>query len=344
MSSINKHEKMKAAFRAGAGVFALACGSLTAASVLAQDADGISLMSAPFGSGSYVLGSALEDISKKSDAGVTITHTESPGFVFNIKKLDMEPELKKNTIVGSGGGVQGLAKAGTGPFEKKYEGLKLLANYNLNSIWLASFDEGITKIEDLKGKKVALGRRAQINWALQPAAVLKDGYGMGEGDVSLSYVGTKESVAALLDGTADAGVIGGYIDPVSKKMVLSPQTTEFLAAGRKVNHLEWGADAVTKAREAGMSMANVTVPAGIADGVDKPMDGFADSVAWMVSPEFPEETAYRITKMVIENLEKFADYHATGKLMSPQGMIYGWDEADIHPGALRAYKEAGVID
>jgi len=343
MKYVKQFIKPKSALKLGMGVLALTYGGLASSSALAQDSINISLMSAPFGSGSYVLGSALEDISKKNDSGVTITHTESPGFVFNIKKLDMEPELKKNTIVGSGGGVQGLAKAGSEPFEKQYEGLKLLANYNLNSIWLASFDEDIKTIEDLKGKKVALGRRAQINWALQPAAVLQDGYGLTDSDLSISYVGTKESVSALLDGTADAGVIGGYIDPVSNKMVLSPQTTEFFASGRKVNHLEWGVEAVNKAREAGMSMANVTIPAGIAEGFDKPMEGFADSVAWMIAPEFPEDAAYKITKMVIENLGQFADYHATGKLMSTEGMIYGWDESDIHPGALRAYKEAGII-
>ncbi|PLX36742.1 MAG: TRAP transporter substrate-binding protein [Hyphomicrobiales bacterium] len=343
MKNFNKLKNFALSGAVGFGALVVAGMAFAPTTAKADDVLNISLMSAPFGSGSYVLGSALEDISKKANAGFVITHTESPGFVFNIKKLDKEPELKKSMIVGSGGGVQGLAKSGTGPFDKKYEGLKLIANYNLNTIWLASLDAGITKVEDLKGKKVALGRRAQINWALQPAAILHDGYGMTESDVDIAYVGTKESVAALLDGTADAGVIGGYIDPVSKKMVLSPQTTEFLASGRKVSHLEWGKENVDKARAAGMSMANIVVPAGIADGMDKPMEGFADSVAWMVSPEFSEDAAYKVTKMLLENLDKFADYHATGKLMSREGMVYGWDPEDIHPGALRAYKEAGVI-
>lgn len=326
----------------GAGVIAVSAVAMTCGGAIANDAE-ISLISAPFGTGSYVMGSALEEISKKAGAGVRITHTESPGFVFNIKKLDKEPDLKKNTIVGSGGGVLGLAKSGTGPFDKKYEGLKLLANYNLNSSWLASLDGKITKIEDLKGKKVALGRRAQINWAIQPASILMDGYGFTESDIDFQYVGTKEAVAALLDGTADAAVVGGYIDPVSQKMVLSPQTIEFLASGRKAYHLEWGAANVTKAREAGVSMSNVTIPAAIDPSVTKPMEGFADSVAWAVAPEFPEEAAYKITKMILENIEKFGEYQATGKLMSPEGMVYGWAVEDIHPGALRAYREAGVI-
>lgn len=326
------------------GAIALAAASLSQGSALSQETLQINLISAPFGTGSYVMGSALEEISKKNNIGVAITHSESPGFVFNIKKLDNEPELKTNTIVGSGGGVQGLAKAGVEPFDKKYPGFKLIANYNLNSSWLATLDKNIKTIEDLKGKKVAVGRRAQINWAIQPVAILKDGWGLSDKDVNIQYVGTKESVDALLDGTADAAIVGGYIDPVSDRMMLSPQTIEFLASGRNPHHLDWGADMVTKAREAGVSMANVTIPAGVDPTITKPMAGFADSVAWMVAPEFPEDVAYKVTKLILDNIEQFGEYQATGKLMSPKGMIYGWDPEDIHPGALRAYREAGLID
>ena len=245
-----------------AGLAAISALAMLCTPSQAQEKKEISLISAPFGTGSYVMGSALEEISKKSDGNVRITHTESPGFVFNVKKLDAEPELKTNTIVGSGGGVLGLATAGEAPFDKSYEGLQLIGNYNLNSSWLATLDDSIKTVEDLKGKTIAVGRRAQINWAIQPVAILMDGYGFKEGDVKIEYVGTQEAVGALLDGTADAAVVGGYIDPVSDRMMLSPQTIEFLASGRKVHHLNWGADAVTKAREAGVSMANVTIPAG----------------------------------------------------------------------------------
>lgn len=337
MKTSAKHAGLATAFAA--------CATLTfwTGDALAQDQTEISLISAPFGTGSYVMGSALEEISKKNDIGVRITHTESPGFVFNIKKLDAEPELKETTIVGSGGGVLGLAMAGNEPFDKPYDGLQLLANYNLNSSWLATLDPDIKTIEDLKGKKIAVGRRAQINWAIQPVAILKDGYGFTDDDIDIQYVGTSEAIDALLDGTADAAVVGGYIDPVSDRVMMSPQTIEFLASGRKPHHLSWGAEQVTKAREAGISMANATIPAGVDPSVTEPLEGFADSVAWTVAPEFPEETAYQITKMILENVDQFGEYQATGKLMSPEGMVYGWDVEDIHPGALRAYREAGVI-
>lgn len=328
--------------RTGAAATALAA-ALASPGVAARDQVDLSLITAPFGTGSYVLGSAMEEISKKKHPWLRITHSESPGFIFNIKKLDKEPDLKKTMIVGSGAGVSGLAASGVKPFDKKYAPLKLIANYSLGAYWLATLDSSVKSVKDLAGKKVALGRAAQINWAVQPEWIMRYGYGLTKDKVNLQYVGTKEAVAALLDGTADAAVVGGYFDPLSKKMALSPQTAEFIASGRKITHLPWGADAVDKAKAQGMKMANITVPANAISGVAQPMEVAADTTSWMVSQDFPEDLAYEVTKMIIDNIQMFGEYHAIGKLMSPAGLTYGWETSDIHPGALRAYREAGLV-
>ena len=98
----------------------------------------VSLLSAPFGTGSYVLAAALQDISNKSASNVKIDASESPGFLYNIKELATNADARKTTIVGSGKGVLALATAGDKPFKKKYAPLKLIANYELVSVWLAT--------------------------------------------------------------------------------------------------------------------------------------------------------------------------------------------------------------
>lgn len=333
--------------RTGAFAVGLAVGLAAAAAGPASAADrapvNLSLLSAPFGTGSYVLGSALEDISKKNHQWLRISHSESPGFVFNIRKLDREADAKKTTIIGSSSGLNSIAIAGEKPMDKKYQPLQLLANYNLTAVWLATLDPNIKSIKDLAGKKVALGRATQINWAVQPEWVMRHGYGLPRGKVDLQYVGTKEAVDALLDGTADAAVIGGYFDPLTKRLALSPQTVEFLASGRKVTHLQWGKGEVEKTIAAGMDFAQVTLPAGAVQGVDQPLEIFADATAWMVAPEFPEDLAYETTKLIMNNVKQFGDVHAIGKLMSKDAMLYGWKQDRIHPGALKAYREAGLV-
>ncbi len=335
---------MKARTIVGVGTWVTSiAAALATTSVLAAEPAKVSLITAPFGTGSYVMGSAYEEISKKKGKAVQVTSSESPGFIFNIKKLDKEPELRKTMIVGSGGGVSGLAQAGGKPFDKKYPPLKLIANYSAGAFWLATLDPDIKTVADLAGKKVALGRAPQINWAVQPEWIMRYGYGLTKDKVEVQYVGTKEAVQALLNGTADAAVVGGYFDPESSKMVLSPQTTEFLASGRDITFLSWGSEAINKAKAEGMNMSDFTIPPNTIEGVTKPLVVAADTTSWMVSEEFPDDLAYASAKLIVDNLAMFGDFHAQGKLMSRSGLVFGWKTSDIHPGALRAYKEAGIV-
>lgn len=302
----------------------------------------VNLLTAPFGTGSYVIGNALEQISKKNPS-VHIVSAESPGFVYNIKKLASDPAAQKTTIIGSGPVVAALAERGEKPFDKKYPGVKLLANYNLVSVWLATLNPNIKTINDLRGKKIALGRAPQINWAVEPRDLLEYGYGIPASELNLQYAGPKGAVAALLDGTVDAAVVGGYLDPGKGTISLSPQTLEFVASGRKFHMLGWSAEAVKKTAAKGIPISPFTLPAGSIEGVKGKMPIFVDQDAWVVSANFPEERAYEITKMIIKNIDNFTKYTALGKLMSLKALPFGWPQSEIHPGALRAYKEAGIL-
>lgn len=303
----------------------------------------ISLISAPFGTGSYVLSSALEDMSKKSHPWLRIGHSESPGLVFNIKKLDKEPDLKKTMIVSSTTGVNWLAKNGIKPFDKKYPMVQLLANYNLIAVWLGTLNPSIKAPKDLVGKKVALGRVTQISWTIEPEWIIRHGWGIRD-KVKIEYVGLKESMTALLDGLVDAAVIGGYLDPLKKRLSLSPQTIELMASGKAVYHISWGEEAVKKTSvEMEMAISPYTIPTESVKGQKEPLSVFVDSVAWCATPEFPEEIAYELTKFIIKNCSKFGEYGDLGKLMSPQALPFGWPPERIHPGAFKAYKEAGIL-
>ena len=330
-------------FGVGIAAAALAFGGFGMSAQAADRAQvTVNLITAPFGTGSYVIGSALEQISKKHP-WLRIVSSESPGFVYNIKKLDSEPALQKTTIFGSGPVVAALAERGEKPFDKKYPAVKLLGNYNSGAIWLATLNPNIKTVNDLQGKKVALGRAPQINWAVEPKAVIEFGYGIPANKINIQYAGPKEAVAALMDGTVDAAVVGGYLNPEKSQLSLSPQTMEFVASGRKIQHLGWSADAIEKTRAKGIPINAYTVPANSIQGLDSPLPVFVDNNAWVASENFPDEYAYEIIKMVIANIDKFAEFHALGKLMSPGALVFGWPQEKIHPGALKAYKEAGII-
>lgn len=303
----------------------------------------VSLLGAPFGTGTYVLSSALEQISKKSHPWLRVSAAESPGYVFNVRKLDAERDLRKNTIIGCGPALMRLGEDGVKPFDKKMDRPKVLANFVITAVWLTSLDPKIAKPEDVPGKRIGFGTAAQINWSVLPRAVLEHGWGVPLSKVSLQYLGNKAAVSALLDGKVDLAISGGYVDPGAGTIALAPPTTELIATGRTLYHIPWGKAAVEKTVPKGFELVPYTVPAKTVDGKNADIETFIDSGAWTVYPEFPEEIAYEVTKLIIANLSVFGETHAIGKLMSKKGIVYGWKPEHFHPGALKAYKEAGLI-
>jgi len=303
----------------------------------------VRIISAPFGTMTYVLGSALEDISKKHHPWLRFNHSESPGYVYNMKKIGKEPEVRKDLIIGTGPVLNYLAKKGLPPFDQKYEGVKLLAVFALNARWLGTLNPDIKTIKDLEGKKIALGRKPQINFAFNPDAILRDGWGIKD-KIKIQYLGTKPAIAALMDGLVDAAIVGGYINPAGKYFQPGPPTLELIASGKKVFHIPWGDEQVKKTIAMGLPIIPFKVPAGTLKGLDSDLSVFANTLTWCASSEFPEELAYEFVKLNIENVSKFKEYHSLGKLVSKELFSYGWDEKDIHPGAIKAFKEFRLLN
>lgn len=321
---------------------AVMCLALGSGAALAQDKVNISLITGPFGTGSYVLGSAVEKIIAKHSNKVQVTSSETPGLVYNAKLMSKEPDKKKTTFMAFTTGIDYLATSGQKPFSKKLPGVKLIANYLLGSVWLATFDPNIKTPADLVGKTVALGKAPQILWTIEPMHVIKHGWGMAD-KMTIERLGTKAAAQALLDGRVDAAIIGGYSNATTGEFKPSPQTVELLAAGKPLYHIPWGKDAIQKTKDMGVVMSHITVKAGSFPGLTSDIEGFFDAIAWVAYPELDEEAAYQITKTLVENVAEFGQYHALGKLMSATSMAAGWAPEDIHPGALRAYREAGVL-
>ncbi|WP_419903131.1 TAXI family TRAP transporter solute-binding subunit [Kiloniella sp.] len=315
---------------------------LSAVPASAAEATKVNLITGPFGTGSYVLGNALEQLSKKYSKTVEISSSETPGLVFNARKMDKEADLKKLTMMSFTTGINYLTTEGIKPFKKKYPSAKLISNYNLGSVWLATFDPEIRTAQDLIGKTIALGRPPQILWTVEPEQIINTGWGL-KGKINVERLGTKQAAQALLDGSVDAAIIGGYADPISGTFSPSPQTVELVGSGKTLYHIPWGQEAVQKVIDNGISIKTLTVPAGAVAGMDKPTEVFFDAIAWVAYPEMDEQSAYEVTKLIIDQVEGFKEYHALGKLMSKGSLAHGWKAEDIHPGALRAYQEAGLI-
>lgn len=61
------------------------------------------------------------------------------------------------------------------------------------------------------------------------------------------------------------------------------------------------------------------------------------------SSRLPADLVYTVTKEVFENLDHFRRQHPALSDLTKEGMLEGIS-APLHPGALKYYKEAGLME
>jgi TRAP transporter TAXI family solute receptor len=303
----------------------------------------ITNLTASIGGGAYTLSSAMTDIARKYHPWLRISTAETPGYIYNLRAHDKDPKKWKNTIVSSNHAVIYLAEQGKAPFKKKITGYKFLGNYNTLTRWLVTLNPNIKGPKDLIGKKIALGFKTQIDWAVTPDYLLQYGWKIKD-KLNIVYMGSNPAIGALIDGTVDVAQIDAYMNPFTGEVVGGKPTVDLIASGKKVYHIPWGKDSIEKTKkETGYPVSSITIRAGAFKGWLK-----EDIVTWVYTncfaakDVFPADLAYELIRLCLQNVGKFKEYHAMGKLLSPEALCYGFTQKDLHPGALKAYKEAGL--
>jgi len=62
---------------------------------------------------------------------------------------------------------------------------------------------------------------------------------------------------------------------------------------------------------------------------------------FVTKADVPEDVVYEVTRAVFENLDDFRQLHPAFANLTPEQMISKGISADIHPGAMKYYKEKG---
>jgi len=89
--------------------------------------------------------------------------------------------------------------------------------------------------------------------------------------------------------------------------------------------------------------ATATIPAGIYRGSDQPTETFGVKATLVTSSRMDEEVVYRLVKVVFENLDKFRQLHPAFGNLQAAAMLQG-NSAPLHRGAVRYFKEAGLLE
>jgi uncharacterized protein len=88
---------------------------------------------------------------------------------------------------------------------------------------------------------------------------------------------------------------------------------------------------------------SVKIPANTYTGQDKDVPTAAVANYLVTSSAVSDDLAYQMTRLIFENLPGLANAHAAGKEIKLETAATG-NPIPLHPGAVRYYKEKGLLE
>jgi hypothetical protein len=282
----------------------------------------------------YPTGGAIAKIinAKKAEYGIRASVESTGGSKFNINAIDSK-DLDFGVAQAD---TQFQAYNGKGPWEgkpvKKLRAVFALAPEAVT--FVAAEDSGIKSLKDIKGKTINLGDPGSGNRINALDLVGTVGLVPGK-DFRDEKLKPADAPRILQDGRID-----GFFYTVGHP---NGNIKEATAGKRKVRIVSIeGLDDLIKAAP----YYSVT---------EIPMDQYPDAVngkekvktlgmlaTLVTSEDTPKDVVYAITKEVMENLAEFKKLHPALSGLTKESMLQGLT-APIHEGALKYYKEAGLI-
>jgi TRAP transporter TAXI family solute receptor len=86
-----------------------------------------------------------------------------------------------------------------------------------------------------------------------------------------------------------------------------------------------------------------TIPGGMYRGNPDDVKTFGVRATLVTSAKVPEKVIYNLVKSVFENFDAFKKLHPAFAHLTKEGMIKNGISAPLHPGAVKYYKEAGLL-
>ncbi|WP_180063267.1 TAXI family TRAP transporter solute-binding subunit [Acinetobacter sp. YH16042] len=275
-------------------------------------------------SGPYnVIGTSLAEIYNKT-FGVN-SKTQTTGA--SVENLNL---LKQNKVemafVMSDSLTEALNR--TGSFANgKVENVSQVAALYPNYVQIVtSKKSGIKNIEDLKGKRIAVG--AQNSGVEVNARTLLNGFGITYKDIKVDYLGYAEAADALKGGKLDAAFLTSGI-PNSSLMELQQSFDLQLVS---IN-----ADKVKEIAKDQSYFLPMIIPKGTY-GNTADIQTAAIKNALVVRTDISDDDVYKLTKTFFDSLPQLATSHQAATEITLEGAQQGL-VAPLHPGAKRYYDE-----
>ena len=222
---------------------------------------------------------------------------------------------------------EGDAEAG---FKNKMVRLRTIGAIYPNYIQIvATADSGIKTLADLRGKSLSVGA-PKSGSELNSRAILTAA-GLSYKDLGkVEYLPFAESIDLMKNRQLDATLQSAGLGVASLKDLSNSTDITVVAVPKEV------------VDKIGPPFASVMIPANTYPGQDKDVPTAAVVNYLVTSSAVSNDLAYQMTRLIFESLPELANSHAAGKEIKLETAAMG-SPVPLHPGAIRYYKEKGLI-
>ncbi len=198
---------------------------------------------------------------------------------------------------------------------------------------VARKDSGIKNFQDLKGKRVNIGNPGSGQRGTMEIAM--GAMGWTKADFKLaSELKSAEQSKALCDNKVDAMVFTvGHPSGSIKEATTTCDSVMVNVTGPAIDKLVADNDYYRTA----------TIPGGMYRGTDTDTKTFGVGATFVSSAKVPTDVIYNVVKAVFENFDDFKKLHPAFANLKKEEMIKDGLSAPLHDGAVKYYKEAGLM-
>lgn len=272
----------------------------------------------------YPIGGAIAEVLNKN--GINASAQSTGASVANINMLkDKQVELAivQNDITYYAVNGQEMFKEGG-----KVENLFGIASlYPETCQFIVREDSNIRSINDLKGKRVAVG--AAGSGAEANARQILEAYGITYDDVEEQFLSFAEGAYAIKDNTVDAAfVTAGY--PTS--------SVQDVASQNKIRLLPVGDEQIKKLSEKYPFYTKTVVPKGVYQGFDEDVQTVSVMAILICNDKIDAALGEKVTNAIFNNIDKIAAAHSAAKNIKKDTALNALDFMKMNEGAAKVLK------
>ncbi|NLJ34519.1 MAG: TAXI family TRAP transporter solute-binding subunit [Firmicutes bacterium] len=274
----------------------------------------------------YPLGGAMAKIFNENIEGANANAEATGASIANIQLVedgDAQLALIQNDI-------SYYAYEGIEMYEDKgkQESVRGMATVYPETIQIVAHgDSGIESVEDMVGKKVAVGDVGSGTEA--NARQILAAHGITYDDITPDYLSFAEAADNLRDGHIDAAFITAGFPTAAITEITQVSDVKIVPVAQ---------DIVDALKVDYPFYTGVEIPAGTYRGQDDDVNTVAVMAMLVVPADMDEELAYSMTKALFENLDVLAAAHDRGADLKLESALDGMS-LPLHPGVQKYFDE-----